>query len=154
MVKKALELIRQRGKTVLIFSAEKNVEHGQTICEMIRKAGEECEYVYGGTDSETREGWLRELENGDLKCMVSSRVWREGVNIKSLGALILAKGGKGLKEAGEEAILQTVGRALRKADGKSEAVVVDFLDSCRYLAEHSAERIAAYRRMGWQVYID
>ena len=85
-----------------------------------------------------------------MKCAIVTRIWREGINIKSLGSIILAKGGKGSEESGGwEATLQTIGRCLRKCEGKEYAVVVDILDPYRYLAEHTIERMQVYVKMGW-----
>jgi superfamily II DNA or RNA helicase len=41
-------------------------------------------------------------------------------------------------------VIQRIGRALRIAPGKTEAVIVDFRDSGRYLGDHFQERYETY----------
>jgi superfamily II DNA or RNA helicase len=49
----------------------------------------------------------------------------------------------------EIAVLQIPGRGLRLAPGKTEIIIVDFIDSAKYLSEHFAERMNIYSGKGW-----
>ena len=69
-----------------------------------------------------------------------ARLADEGLDIPSLRAVVLASGGKS-----ETRALQRVGRALRTAPGKTEAIVVDFFDNAPYLKEHSMARLELFR---------
>jgi superfamily II DNA or RNA helicase len=71
-------------------------------------------------------------------------VWREGLNIKSLNAIIIAGGGKNEKD-----LIQACGRGARKDEGKDEFVIVDFIDSAKYLSQHFCERLGVYVSKGW-----
>ena len=59
-------------------------------------------------------------------------------------AVIMAGGGKA-----ELSTLQAVGRALRRTATKKEAVVVDFLDGYKWLAEHTVHRLHTYQKHVW-----
>jgi superfamily II DNA or RNA helicase len=63
-----------------------------------------------------------------------------GVDIPSLDALIMAGGGKSTVR-----VLQRIGRVIRPFPGKTDAMVMDFLDNARYLDKHSATRLAVYQ---------
>jgi superfamily II DNA or RNA helicase len=94
--------------------------------------------------SKRRESIKKDLEDGIIKVVICSDIWREGANIKSLGNVINACGGKS-----EIGTLQAVGRGLRISEGKTTVKIIDFLDPYRYLAEHTVERIKIYKREGW-----
>ena len=150
IIAKAKELIEKRGKTVLIFSSERSLEHGQILLEMAIKSGLEVEYVRGETKGIEREKILKRIENKELKIVIATRVWREGINIRSLGGMINAKGGKAEEgTGGDEGLLQGIGRLLRTCEGLDEVVYVDCLDPYRYLSDHTVSRIALYVEMGW-----
>lgn len=132
----------------LIFAFE--LDHVRRIASALEeegfKQGEEGGYVLvdGGTPKRTQEGYRKGIEEGRFRVGVSSLVWREGVNIPSLGGVVLAAGWKD-----SVSLLQWAGRALRRTEGKTFAWIVDFLDPYRYLAEHSVQRISLFVREGW-----
>lgn len=134
--------IIQEGRTVIIFI--RHLDHIQHIGEELNDLGVVYHVVEGNTASVTREKIRHLMEQGRIKCVIASAVWREGVNIKSLGGVILLLGGKS-----EDALIQYVGRGLRKAKGKNKAVIVDFLDPYPYLAEHCVSRLTVYASNQW-----
>ncbi len=100
--------------------------------------------IHGETSKGDRETIRKSVEAGDIPCVVSSLVWREGVNIRSLGGIVLATGWKD-----RNSLLQWAGRALRRTDSKEVGWIVDFLDPYSHLAEHTVQRIGTYVREGW-----
>jgi superfamily II DNA or RNA helicase len=93
-----------------------------------------------GTDNSTRRQLvLKEFESGKIKILVSTLL-REGVSINSMNCFVAAGGMKS-----PIGVIQRIGRALRIAPGKTEAVIVDFRDSGRYLGDHWAERYEVYK---------
>lgn len=78
-------------------------------------------------DSE-REAILDEFANGDRSILVSTLL-KEGVNIPSISAIVLAQGEKSDIET-----IQTIGRALRPSDN-TRARIVDVADSGRYFSD-------------------
>lgn len=141
IMSRAKELV-ESGRTVLVFiNALVHGDHLMDVAELLKF---NVVYVEGLTKVEVRDEIKRKFMTGEVGCVISSKVWREGVNIPNLGAVIMAGGGKA-----ELGTLQTVGRALRRTDTKEEAVVVDFLDPYRWLAEHTVQRLSIYKKHGW-----
>ena len=138
---KVKELVN-RGLTSIVFVQE--LEHMDNLVWMAATLGIPVSWVQGSTPQDERERIKRDLQSKRISCVISSTVWREGINIPSLGAVILASGLKS-----EVATLQSVGRALRRTSDKDQAVIVDFLDPYKYLAEHTVNRLKTYHSQGW-----
>ena len=80
-----------------------------------------------------------------MDVVISSVIWKEGITISSLGAVINAAGGKF-----EIFPQQALGRGLGIATGKTEVVLVDFFDpSHPYLIDHFGHRFCLYMDLGW-----
>ena len=47
------------------------------------------------------------------------------------------------------ALIQAAGRALRKVEGKDQAMIGDCLDIGPHLSQHTVSRIQTYSRLGW-----
>lgn len=135
------------GLTALIMVYQQ--EHGKNLLEMAKDNGfrnkGEIQFIYGYTEKEDRELAKKALEKGEVKVVICSTVWKEGVNIPSLGAVINAAGWKARIPT-----VQKVGRGLRTTETKDTIIVVDFLDVGNpKLALHSLHRIQAYVEKGW-----
>lgn len=150
IVKHAVECIDE-SRITMIFCSTNKLEHGYVLQGMMEEQGIETAYVNGKVKSHERETIIKKLEKGELLCVIANRAWREGVNIRNIGAVILAGGGKGEEEEGEDGLLQFIGRGMRSKEGKKDLLVKDFLDPYKYLAEHSIQRVSAYIRMGFKI---
>jgi ATP-dependent helicase IRC3 len=127
----------------LIFCVR--LDHVKNISGQLDRLNIEHDCVYGDINSEDRERLKNNLNSGKIKCIVSSVVWREGISINNLSSCILAQGMKS-----ESAIIQFIGRVLRIADEKNEAIVVDILDPYdNYLCYHTIQRLGIYVQNGW-----
>jgi len=135
------EYVKQ-GKTVLILVTK--IRHGENISAMAKSLGLNMPFVYGETESEERNRMRLELHAKNQKCVISNAVWRRGINIPSLGVVINAAG-----EKSETQTIQRIGRGFRKAEGKDEIIIVDFLDRGKYLADHCVNRMSVYAEEGW-----
>lgn len=113
------------------------LQHGKNLVDMMPDLS--VFFVNGKIDSQARAEAKRRFEAGDIDCLVASSVFDIGVDIPSLDALIMAGGGKSTVR-----VLQRIGRVIRPFEGKSDALVMDFLDHARYLEKHSATRFAVY----------
>jgi len=129
IVDKAVELVSQ-GHKVLVDV--KRVKHGEILTSMIRERGIYAEFLCGEDKSSHRQEVLASFRNG-LNCLVSTLV-KEGVDIPSMSAIILAGGGKS-----SVMLIQTIGRALRPLDGR-KAVIVDIEDRGKFVWEHFYSR--------------
>ena len=139
------ELVSE-GRTVLIFVTQ--VQHGNNILIMAQKTFPHLriEYVHGQVAGKDRNQIKKDLNSGEIDVVIADAVWREGVDVPTLGAVINASGGKS-----EIMTLQTIGRGLRTVPGiKDDVILVDFFDpSHRYLIEHFGQRLCLYFDEGW-----
>lgn len=129
------------NKTSLIFVKE--IAHGNHIIEA---AGEmDLKMIWGNTLSEDREKARQEIIQKKIKCLVVSSVWKKGVNIPSLDVVINAAGYKY-----DNAVLQMIGRGLRRTEDKEELIIVDFFDPSHHsLINHFGHRLSLYFEKGW-----
>jgi len=136
LVLKYTKMLVEKGyKTLVLFSS---IKHGQILYEMI-SPHVRCAILDGSDDAKTRNRVKRDLENGDIDCILASKIFDIGVDIPSLSGLIVACGGKSTVKA-----LQRIGRVIRRFPGKEYAAVVDFVDDTVFLKNHSEIRYKIY----------
>jgi superfamily II DNA or RNA helicase len=134
--KSAMKLVAQ-GKKVLILVVR--VNHGKKICEVL---GDDLrvDYLDGKKSTSQRLQAIQDMKDGFTDVLVASKIFDQGVDIPELDALILAGSGKSTGRA-----LQRIGRVIRKFPGKEKAIVVEFMDNCKYLKNHSDVRMEVYK---------
>lgn len=143
MIIKTAKDLAKAGKTSLILISK--IEHGNSLVEMAELIGHPVVFIQGKDDSDIRENVRGALNRKEIKTVIATQIWKEGVDIKTLNAVINAAGGKS-----EIAVLQSLGRGLRTAEGKESILLVDILDlSHHYLTSHLAERLAIYSQEEW-----
>jgi superfamily II DNA or RNA helicase len=144
ILQEAKELVGQ-GLTVLILVTK--LEHGENLERMSQVMFPELKlrYIHGVTHKNVREEVKETITRKDLDVVISSVIWKEGINIPSLGCVINAAGGKF-----EIFPQQALGRGLRIASGKKEVILVDYFDpSHSYLIDHFGHRFCLYMELGW-----
>jgi len=123
------------GKSVLI-TVTRVAEHGAVLKEMMPEAV----FMSGSTDSSLRIEYIKAFKEKKTPIMISTVV-NEGVNIPALDVIILAGGGKSIKQT-----VQRIGRALRRSENKSLATIIDFFDAdSGMLQRHSRARLKVYK---------
>lgn len=95
-------------------------------------------FLNGSDGTATRQETLNEFENGDLDILITT-ILKEGADIPSISAILLAEGGKSKNEK-----IQRIGRALRPKDD-NHAVIADVVDRGRFLRDHHEARVKNYR---------
>ena len=131
-----------KGNTLVLFQyVEKHgtVLHGK----MFKRLGDKLHYVYGGTDVTDREE-VRELveKSNDNVILASYGTFSTGVNIKKIDNVVFASPSKSRIRN-----LQSIGRGLRKADGKTSMKLFDISDDLQcenHTLNHLKERINIY----------
>lgn len=140
------ERIVENGETCLIFVTQ--LEHGERLFNLskTRTYLKDCiEYVRGATDGESREKTKEAFKNKNIKCVIATAVWTEGVDIPSLDAIIMASSEKSAKTT-----IQKIGRGLRIAEGKEKVIIYDFFDpSHNMLINHFGHRFSLYCDLGF-----
>jgi superfamily II DNA or RNA helicase/intein/homing endonuclease len=134
--------LNERGLTTLTFVSK--IEQGNNLVEIAKTLNLPITFIQGSTEGEDRELYRIALHEKKIMNVIATTVFKEGINVKSLNAIIIAGGGKS-----ELALLQTIGRGLRRDEGKSEVLIVDFVDCSRYISEHFCERLKIYTEKNW-----
>ena len=136
------------GNTLILYQYVD--KHGKILYDMIsntKNIGErKVFFVYGKTDTETREEVRRITENeNDAIIVASYGTFSTGINIRNLHNVIFASPSKSRVRN-----LQSIGRGLRLGDNKTEAVLYDIADDLRYknhmnfTLKHFVERTKIY----------
>lgn len=124
------------GLSVMILVQRK--EHGKLLQELIQDANVRVRYIFGESDKEARDAALQQLGSGKINVLIGSTILDVGVDVPSVGMVILAGGGKA-----EVALRQRIGRGLRaKPKGQlNVAYVIDFNDmKNKHLLAHATQR--------------
>lgn len=126
---------RQYGLNVLVLV--NHTAHGRLLEEMMTSARLKAEFVSGESSQKVRQDALRRLSSGELDVVIGSTIFDVGVDVPSLGMVVLAGGGKA-----EVAMRQRIGRCLReKKSGPNVSFIIDIYDELNnHLKGHSAER--------------
>lgn len=132
-----------KKKELVLIIVEKT-DHGKLIKAKLERAKIKAPFVYGSTKADVRNRVKKKLQKKRLLIAICSRVWLEGINIKTINHVIFATG---MME--EKRVLQGLGRGQRTDDGKDTVTMVDFLDPYPYLSRHSILRLQTYNRKGW-----
>jgi superfamily II DNA or RNA helicase len=144
VLQEAERFVRDERSVLIIITRR---EHGEQLIRLSDRMfpGLKIIYIHGDTDGETRE-LVRTTFNKKLyDVVIATTIWKEGIDIPTLGAIINAAGGKS-----EIATIQTLGRGLRTAPGKDEIFFLDFFDnSHHYLIDHFGERLSLYFDLNW-----
>ena len=144
--------IAQEGNTLLLFQYVD--KHGKVLHEMIDKAvkgNRKVFFVYGGTDTQTREDIraITEKEN-DAIIIASYGTFSTGINIRNLHNIVFASPTKSRIRN-----LQSIGRGLRRGDQKVQCKLFDIGDDLswkskkNYTLNHLIERVKIYNEEGF-----
>lgn len=106
------------GKRAVVFAA--GVENSQSIAAQFMAAGIPAEHVDGSMPTEARDAAVDRFRRGETLILSNADLFGEGFDVPAIEAAILLRPTKSLSLH-----LQQVGRALRPAPGKTEAIILD-----------------------------
>lgn len=106
------------GRPAVAFCV--SIKHAEHVASAFRAHGYRAFAVSGKTDADERDRILAGLGNGSVDIVASCDLISEGTDIPAIGAAILLR-----PTQSTGLYLQQVGRALRTADGKSDAIILD-----------------------------
>ncbi len=151
-----LRLVHETKAPRIVFVRTKL--HQQLLVELI---GDSCGYVNDETPTDKADHTVKDLRSGRIGTLVSTPIYRQGVDIPEIKTVINAAGGKATID-----VIQKVGRGSRilQPDGskKESFEVYDIKDtgcgclgeihkSCEWLHKHSTDRRKAYEKYGYHV---
>jgi superfamily II DNA or RNA helicase len=136
-----------KGNTLVLFNRVES--HGKPLFDLINSKADKNRkifFIHGGVDTEDRER-VREIteKENDAIIVASYGTFSTGINIKKLHNVIFASPSKSRIRN-----LQSIGRVLRKGNGKISAVLYDIADDIsykgmkNYTLNHLVERIKIY----------
>jgi superfamily II DNA or RNA helicase len=138
---KIKELVEKHNLPTLILI--RIIEHGQQLENDILGSV----FISGIDDPLRRKEVIEKFENGEIKIIISSNIFNEGISINAIKLLIIASGGKSKIET-----IQKIGRGLRVRPDKTEVLVYDFYDRGNYFTErHSKMREKIYKKTGFSI---
>ena len=143
--------ITQEGNTLVLFQYVE--KHGRILHDMIstKCPDREVFFVFGGTDTDTREQ-IRSIteKEKDAIIIASYGTFSTGINIRNLHNIVFASPSKSRIRN-----LQSIGRGLRKGDNKVSCNLFDVGDDLQwkskknYTLHHMVERIKLYNEEGF-----
>jgi len=133
--------IAEEHKNVPVLILYKIIEHGKVLGKKIPNS-----VVLSGSDSNAvREEAIAKFISGEIKCLIASNIFKQGISISNIEVLINVSGGKSKIE-----VLQKIGRSLRLSKGKTTALVYDFMDlGNKFTEKHSLQREDLYKKNGF-----
>ncbi|MFN5101043.1 MAG: DUF3427 domain-containing protein [Burkholderiaceae bacterium] len=115
---------RQRSqRRTLAFCA--SIKHAEFMVEQFAREGIVCAAVFAGS-SLGRAQALEQLSSGKLMVLFTVDLFNEGVDLPSIDTVMMLR-----PTESKILFLQQLGRGLRKSEGKSHLVVLDFIGNHR-----------------------
>jgi DNA repair protein RadD len=107
-----------KQRPTIVFAS--GVAHSVHIRDEFRRAGVLAEHIDGSTPGHERDSILRRLADGSVDLVSNAAVLTEGWDSPSVSCVVLARPTKSLS-----LYRQMIGRVLRPAPGKIDALVID-----------------------------
>lgn len=133
------EILRGRKYGLNAMVLVQHKAHGEVLLKMLAGAGLRVAFIYGEDNQKARAEHLKALGAGQLDVLIGSTIMDVGVDVPSVGMIVLAGGGKA-----EVATRQRIGRGLReKKRGPNVALIIDAADDFNiHLKGHYLQRRA------------
>lgn len=125
---------KKHGLTAIVLV--QRTDHGDAVKALLKASGIRVEFIRGEDSQDVRQDALNMLGAGKIDVLIGTSILDVGVDVPSVGMMILAGGGKA-----EVAIRQRIGRGLRaKKSGPNVCYVVVFHDGWNnHTNSHSLE---------------
>jgi superfamily II DNA or RNA helicase/HKD family nuclease len=103
-----------------------NVSHARFMARIFQQLGVPSTAVWGDSPEDERRAALDQLRRGDITVLFSVDLFNEGVDLPNVDTLLLLR-----PTDSPTLFLQQVGRGLRKHNGKTACLVLDFVGQHR-----------------------
>jgi superfamily II DNA or RNA helicase len=149
-----VDFINKTSKNSLVLFQSVKDEYGKQIWNLLREKSSDKEvfYVDGETPENLREEFKSRMASGANKVLVATYgTFSTGISINNLHNIFLVESYKS-----EVLIKQSLGRGMRKMEGKEKVIIIDFVDDFstpkykNYLMKHSEARIQIYQKEGFE----
>jgi len=133
-------LLTKEGKVLVLVD---RIEHAKKLGR--KYDDKNISYTFG--EDPKREEKFNNWMNGNTDILIcTTQLVGEGFDFPELSGMVLAGSWKS-----ETRTIQAIGRLMRKAANKHQAVFVDFANNCRYLYEHTIARATYWYKDGFQL---
>jgi DNA repair protein RadD len=105
-------------KKAIVFCV--SISHSQNIVQKFNDEGVKAAHIDGDMTNKQRDYLIDSFKNGDLMVLSNVDIVGEGFDLPAIEAAILLRPTQSLT-----LFLQQVGRALRKSNGKTKAIILD-----------------------------
>jgi superfamily II DNA or RNA helicase len=140
-----IDIVKKHPNETILIVVSKVEKHGFRLVNSLIESGEDAVFVSGKSKPDVRKKIYHDFVNGNIRRLVATMIYKEGVDVPAIDVLIMAMG-----EKAPVTVLQTFGRSLRKRPDKSSVPVYDFFDTSHpKLEEHSSDRMLIYRKEGF-----
>jgi superfamily II DNA/RNA helicase len=109
-----------KDRKTLVFTP--TVAAAERVAKAFSAHGLYAKVVHGSMPPQERAAALDEFENGDLQYVINCMILTEGVDLPSCSAIIMARPTKS-----QQLYLQILGRSLRLAEDKEDALIIDLV---------------------------
>lgn len=149
-----VDFINRTSKNSLVLFQSVKDEYGRQIWNLIREKNSDKEvfYVDGDTSEDLREEYKSRMASGGNKILIATYgTFSTGISINNLHNIFLVESYKS-----EVLIKQSLGRGMRKMEGKEKVNIIDFVDDFstkkykNYLMKHMDERIQIYKKESFE----
>ena len=149
-----VDFIARTSKNSLVLFQSVKDEYGKQIWNLIREKTNDKEvfYVDGDTDEGLREEYKSRMAGGANKILIATYgTFATGISINNIHNIFLVESYKS-----EVLIKQSLGRGMRKMEGKEKVNVIDFVDDFstgryqNYLVKHGEARLQIYKKEGFE----
>lgn len=106
------------GKRAIAFAV--SIDHSRHVAAQFHAAGIPAAHVDGSMDTATRDAIVEDFAAGRLLVLSNADLFGEGFDVPAVEAVILLRPTQSLSLH-----LQQIGRALRPAEGKPHAIILD-----------------------------
>ncbi|MCP3136048.1 DEAD/DEAH box helicase family protein [Pyxidicoccus xibeiensis] len=117
-----------------------SVSHSEYVRQWLAAQGVRVVAVYAGAGSADRAESLRRLAEGTLDAVCAVDLFNEGIDIPSIDRVVMLR-----PTESPVVFLQQLGRGLRKADGKEQVTVIDFVGNHRMFLDRVRTLLALGR---------
>jgi superfamily II DNA or RNA helicase len=145
IIASAIDKEVREGNYVLVLSRQ--IKHLENIAQLMSEdTFNKSKLVTGKLSRRLQTRGIKELAGGEIHCILGTQLFEEGVDIPRLNRIVLAFPGTDIT------VLQKVGRGARSFEGKTECIVLDFVDDfVPVLARQWNDRKAWYKRTGIEI---
>lgn len=106
------------SRKTVVFAVD--IAHSEALRDRFLGAGIAAEHFDGGDDRDTRRAVLSRFRSGETTVLSNCNLISEGFDLPDIGTVQMCR-----PTASRALYKQTIGRALRPVDGKTDAIVLD-----------------------------